>query len=56
VDTIASAQNFHVARAAFREFVKQCPSRRMTLQIAAHVIDEHVLGDERRAILEVDGG
>jgi hypothetical protein len=42
VDTIASAQNLHVARAAFREFVKQYPERRMTLQIAAHVIDEHV--------------
>jgi flagellar hook-associated protein FlgK len=42
VDTIASAQNLHVARAAFREYVKQYPTRRMTLQIAAHVIDEHV--------------
>jgi hypothetical protein len=42
VDTIASAQNLHVARVAFREFVKQYPDRRMTLQIAAHVIDEHV--------------
>ena len=42
VDTIASAQNLYVARAAFREFVKQYPDRRMTLQIAAHVIDEHV--------------
>jgi flagellar hook-associated protein FlgK len=45
VDTIASAQNLHVARAAFREFVKQYPDRRMTLQIAAHVIDEHVPGE-----------
>jgi hypothetical protein len=44
VDTIASAQNLHVARAAFREFVKQYPDRRMTLQIAAHVIDEHLPG------------
>ena len=42
VDTIASAQNLHVARAAFREYVKQYPARRMTFQIAAHVIDEHV--------------
>jgi hypothetical protein len=42
VDTIASAQNLHVARAAFREYVKRYPNRRMTLQIAAHVIDEHV--------------
>jgi flagellar hook-associated protein FlgK len=42
VDTIASAQNLHVARAAFREYVTQYPGRRMTLQIAAHVIDEHV--------------
>jgi hypothetical protein len=42
VDTIASAQNLHVARAAFREYAKQYPNRRMTLQIAAHVIDEHV--------------
>jgi hypothetical protein len=42
VDTIASAQNLHVARAAFREYVKQYPNRRMTLQVAAHVIDEHV--------------
>jgi hypothetical protein len=42
VDTIASAQNLHVARAAFREYVAQYPKRRMTLQIAAHVIDEHV--------------
>jgi flagellar hook-associated protein FlgK len=41
VDTIASAQNLHVARAAFREYVRQYPDRRMTLQIAAHVIDEH---------------
>jgi flagellar hook-associated protein FlgK len=42
VDTIASAQNLHVARAAFREYATQYPKRRMTLQIAAHVIDEHV--------------
>jgi hypothetical protein len=42
VDTIASAQNLHVARAAFREYAKQYPDRRLTLQIAAHVIDEHV--------------
>src|SRR5450631_231554 len=41
LDTIASAQNLHVARAAFREYVAQYPNRRMTLQIAAHVIDEH---------------
>jgi hypothetical protein len=41
IGTIASAQNLHVARAAFREYVKQYPARRMTLQIAAHVIDEH---------------
>ena len=26
VDTIASAQNPHIARAAFREFVKQYPT------------------------------
>jgi hypothetical protein len=42
VDTIASAQNLHVARAAFGEYVLQYPNRRMTLQIAAHVIDEHL--------------
>jgi hypothetical protein len=42
VDTIASAQSLHVARAGFREYAKQYPDRRMTLQIAAHVIDEHV--------------
>jgi hypothetical protein len=30
------------ARAAFREYVKQYPGRRMTLQIASDVIDEHV--------------
>jgi hypothetical protein len=42
VDTIASAQNLYAARAAFREFVNQYPDRRMTLQIAAHIIDEHV--------------
>jgi hypothetical protein len=41
VDTIASAQNLHVARAAFREYARQFPDRRMTFQIAAHVIDEH---------------
>jgi hypothetical protein len=46
VDTIASAQNLHVARAASREYVKQYPNRRMTLQIAAHVIDEHVPGGQ----------
>jgi hypothetical protein len=28
VDTIASAQNLHVARAAFREYVRQYPNRR----------------------------
>jgi hypothetical protein len=38
VDTVASAQNLHVARAALREYAKQYPDRRMTLQIAAHVI------------------
>jgi flagellar hook-associated protein FlgK len=42
VDTIASAQNLHVARAAFREYATQYPNRQMTLQIAAHVIDEQV--------------
>jgi hypothetical protein len=42
IDTIASAQNLQVARAAFREYVIQYPDRRMTLQIAAHVIGEHV--------------
>jgi flagellar hook-associated protein FlgK len=42
VDAIASAQNLYVARAALREYVRQYPARRMTLQIAAHVIDEHV--------------
>jgi hypothetical protein len=42
IDTIASAQNLHVARVAFREYARQYPGRRMTLQIAAHVIDEHV--------------
>jgi hypothetical protein len=42
VDTIASAQNLYVARAAFQEYARQYPGRRMTLQIAAHVIDEHV--------------
>jgi hypothetical protein len=56
VDTIASAQNLHVARAAFREYVRQYPNRRMTLQIAAHVIDEHIPSEvfvqsERREIL-----
>jgi flagellar hook-associated protein FlgK len=45
VDTIASAQNLHVARAAFREYVRQYPARRMTLQIAAHVIGEHAPSD-----------
>jgi hypothetical protein len=32
---------------AYREYVKQYPARRMTLQIAAQVIDEHVPVDEQ---------
>jgi hypothetical protein len=42
VDTIAAAQKPHVARTASRKYARQCPDRRMTLQIAAHVIDERL--------------